>query len=473
MPCVRYIFKARWMNWAGERRGSLIDIILINPPLPRKIASLYVPQSVTSVLPLGLAYLAASLELSEIKVSVVDMQVLGLRGPDVLKIIAEQRPAVVGISSLVSNHGNGMRLAARIRENFPNIKVVMGGPHASFIAEEVLSSGVVDIVSLFESEETLPELMHALLNGRELDSVAGIAYTADRKVYYSNARRPIANLDTLPLPARHLFPIERYQGVAGAAHLITGRGCPFRCIFCSAGAIYGSIYRSRSPAKVVDEIEELVYRYHLTDIFFSDDTFTIDQRRAANICRMIINRKLPITWNCEARVDTVKPDLLRIMKEAGCTGLQFGVESGDNDVLRRSGKGITVDQILYAVNETVLAGINVACSLIIGHPSDTKETIAKTMSLARRLVALGNYKAKVHVKFALFTPLPGTPVYENPERYNLEILTRNWDRYDFSTVVSQIEGMTREEIESAFANACEFQRKSAKQDRGEYDEALS
>jgi radical SAM superfamily enzyme YgiQ (UPF0313 family) len=316
----------------------------------------------------------------------------------------------------------------------------VGGPQATFLVEETLGCSAVDIVVRNEGEETMLELMRHFGNhGPSLDQIRGIAFrNEDTGSICQTPPRPlIADLDDLPLPARHLLRLDCYvkPGV-----VITARGCPSQCIFCAANSMYAHPpYRARAAKHVVDEIEELVKRYGLSSLFIADDTFTLWPNRAIEICDLIMSRGLKLEWTCEARIDTMSTRLAAKLVEAGCIGINYGVETGNYDVMRQIRKGIRLADVEQIVNLSQAAGLDVICSFIIGFPQDTIRTVTETINFARQLESLGaatkrkhnGSRGRVTFQFTLLTPLPGTYVYDHAAELGIRLLTRDWDHYTF------------------------------------------
>lgn len=257
-------------------------------------------------------------------------------------------------------------------------------------------------------------------NGHGLTAISGIAHNGAPRVTGSNVptnssivRNPqrafIENLDTLPLPARDLFDNQAYQEYykktfgQAVTSVMTSRGCPYKCDFCSK-PVFGDVFRARSAANVVDEIED-VLSYGYESIFFQDDCFTLDERRVFNICEEILRRGLNLNWECLSRVDAINLDLLSKMKQAGCRRVFFGIESGNNDVLKIMNKQLTIEQAKRAVELTASSGLKTGAFFILGYPSETDRTVLETIRFATSLPL--NY-----LSFTLPYPIPGTGLYE-------------------------------------------------------------
>ena len=430
-----------------------MDVLLINPPPPSYEPGRGDSDIIISVPPLGLAYIAAVLEEDGFTVRLACMPGERLKRADLEALLRREQPQLIGITSMVNTYNNGLRIASIARRLCPGAAIVMGGPHASFLGEETLAGGQVDAVCRFEGELTMLELARHYLRGEgRLEEIRGIVYRKDGRTKATPERPFIEDLDELPLPARHLLQLESYQYPGS---VITGRGCPFNCAFCAANAISGSRCRMRSTKAVLEELEEIYRRYGLAKIFFLDDTFTVSKARVWEICAGIAERKLPLEWYCESRVNTVDAELLDVMYEAGCRVIQFGVESGNDGILKKINKGISTGQVEQAVETALKRGVKVFCSMIIGHPDDTHETVRDTIRLGEKLLHMAKKLGTVlRISFPVLTPLPGTRVYEDAEDLGLRFLSRNWDRYNFMEPVIETRRLTREDLQNYMMDAC-------------------
>lgn len=423
------------------------DIILVNPP-SIELKNYLAQSSLHATPPLGLGYLASVLRQNGCEVSIIDMEPQNQTSNDIIKKIKNENCSVIGISSFIANHVNGIKLAKAIKDSIPDTTIIVGGPQASFIARDVLAQGCVDVVCRFESEITILELMNAIRSCKDFHSISGISYVKDGSII-DNAQRPlIDDLDSIPFPAWDLFELDKYSkpGV-----VITGRGCPYRCIFCAANAISGAKYRTRSIKNIIDEIEMLYTKYGLKEILFADDTFTVDKQHCIRLCREISAKNFKISWMAEVRANTVDDEVALEMAKAGCVHVQIGAESGDNEVLKYIGKNITTDDIERAVKVYNKHGISVACSFIIGHPYDTKDTIEKTIEFAIKLHKMNSDFVKC--KFSILTPLPGTFIYDNKESLGIRISSNNWDEFTFFNPIIETNNLTSKDIQSLYSRA--------------------
>lgn len=274
----------------------------------------------------------------------------------------------------------------------------------------------------------------------DLTEIQGITYRASGQLIHNNDRTLIENLDSLPFPVRSRIRANKTVGIQ------TSRGCPGQCIFCCAAKLSGGRYRMRSAENVVSEIEE-IYNRGGRKIFFQDDTVTVHIRRLRKIMSMLIEKKLDLVWMAESRVDVISKDsaILKEMKESGCIALQFGVESGSQEILDKLKKNITINQIYTSVRAAIDVGINVMCTFLIGHPFDTPKTILETFEFAKTLIDLGATTA-----LSIVCPYPGTAIREEKEKYKVKIYPTDFKDYNTLTPIMDIECMERKEIKRYF-----------------------
>jgi anaerobic magnesium-protoporphyrin IX monomethyl ester cyclase len=360
--------------------------------------------------PLGLAYLAAVLERDGHQVSVFD---LGLDPSipleDGVAHVAAFGPHLIGISAMTSVYQSALETAILLKASLGR-PVVLGGPHATVYPERVLTeSPVIDYVIRGEGEETLLALVRALDAGsRDLSSIQGLTYRHRGEIVSSPDRPLVADLDGLPLPARHLLDLKRYglrtpEGQPMVT-ILSSRGCPYNCSYCFKG-IVGRTYRQRSPDNIVSEIRAVIEQYGISNFYFIDDLFTVDLRRLQAISDQIIVENLDIRWQCLGRVDRVNAEILHKMYAAGCRRIHFGIESGNEQVLQRIAKGINLGQVRQAVRWAKDAGLQVKGYFMLGLPGDTEVTMQQTVDLA---VELDLDEAM----FSLTTPFPGTRLWD-------------------------------------------------------------
>jgi len=416
-------------------------VTLVNPPYPIS------PHKHMPFPQLGLGYLAAVLEKNGYEVDVIDCQALFIHYDEYKKEISKRKPDLVGFTSITLTYKSALHLVKLTKEIHPNCLTVLGGPHATFWDEEALQECPdLDVVVRNEGEYTLLELVQRLETGKNFDGVKGITYRKNGKILVNPDRPLIEDLDSLPYPARHLWPVAKLREVEDVFYLTTSRGCTSWCDFCQAVRMFGRRYRMRSPKGIVDELEYLNKTYNATQFTFCDDAFTIDPKRIEILCREIIDRNLKIIWNCGTRVDKVTKELLIKMKKAGCVSVWFGVESGSQEVLDNMHKDISTSQTLRAVGWVQDLGLQPVPNVLLGFPGETKETAWKTIRFVQKLCP--NNIAFFNVA----TPLPGTPLYDR-------IKEKGWLRnddfnvYDCMTPVFETPSMNMAELADLYEQA--------------------
>ena len=265
--------------------------------------------------------------------------------------------------------------------------MVFGGPHATHRAREILAANrAVDAVVLGEGEETFLELAGYLAAGNtSLENIRGLALRRGNDVLLTPSREPLADLDNLPLPAAYYDNSFAVDPRRQLEFIITSRGCPAACRFCSSPRFWGKTLRFRSPQSIVDEIRFIRDKYGLLYFSMRDDTFTADRERVMAFCRLLLREKIYILWNCQSRVNAVDAEMLLMMKRAGCECVQFGVESGSRSVLKELGKSITPEQVKAAALAVRQAGINLSIYLITGVPGETEEDLKATCRLIEEI----------------------------------------------------------------------------------------
>jgi anaerobic magnesium-protoporphyrin IX monomethyl ester cyclase len=373
---------------------------------------------------LGLGYVAAALERRGDSVRILDMAFHG--GPDrkISAQIAEAHPDVVGITAQTPYYSKALKIARLVKSWNPACPVVLGGAHASILTADSLADPAIDIVVRGEGDITIVDLVNCLEAGGKLDEVRGISFKRDGVIIHNEQRAFISDLDSLDMPAWHLFEMDKYRArIEGrkVAPVMSSRGCPFKCIFCYRGPAAGKTFRGRNPEKIVAEIEYLHRKYQIGDILFVDDIFTLNKQRAERICDLLIEKNLPLTWRCQSRADCLSLDLLKKMKRAHCIDISMGIESGNEKILETTGKAITKEKVREGFRLIREAGLSSSASFIIGLPGDTTETVKETIQFAREL----------NPNFAIFyaaMPYPGTELAKIVQT-NGGRLPEDWDAY--------------------------------------------
>jgi radical SAM superfamily enzyme YgiQ (UPF0313 family) len=419
-----------------------MKICLISPPYNSAVKSVV---GVSSP-PLGLAYIASVLRQSH-EVKIIDSNILNYTIGDVERELRSFNPDVVGITSVTPSIYEAYKVAETAKRVSGDCKVVLGGPHASFMPRQTMEEcEYIDIIVRGEGEETTRELIENIERGAPLNEVKGITFREKNEIIDAEPRPFIKNIDDIPFPSRDLLPMPLYKfnGVKYTT-MLTSRGCPFKCSFCSSSRLFGGYWRGRSPENVLEEMKIVYEEYGIRNIEFMDDTFTLNQERAERICDGIIKQGWDISWGASSRVDTLSKKLVEKMKKAGCWIIFLGIESGSQKILDAIGKGITLEQAKEAVKILKDAGIQVLGSFIIGFLQDTKETIKETIKFAKSLNL--NY-----AEFSILTPYPGTPIFDYAKKHGI-LLTEDWSKYTAVEPIIKIEGASEKEIKALFQKA--------------------
>jgi radical SAM superfamily enzyme YgiQ (UPF0313 family) len=425
-----------------ERRleEATVKVAVIAPPYPLEEAP---------APPLGVTYVAAAFEAAGAEVRVLDYIVSRYSPEKLRREIEAFRPDLVGSTSVTMNFPAAAEIVETAKAIRPSAVTAMGGPHVTFDAENTLRTYPgIDLLVLGEGERTVAEFLPLTHDREAWSQVKGIAFLEDGRFVRTGARELIQDLETIPRPARHLLPVSRYQALGFPVSIITSRGCPYQCIFCQGRRMVGHRVRYRNPMSVVDEIEE-VLAYGFTRINVADDLFLSNKARARAICEEILRRDLRFGWSAFVRANIIDADVLRLMREAGCDSVSFGIESGSPEMLKRIRKRITLDQGRRAAEICRDVGLTAHASFMVGLPGESPETLRETQAYADSL--------KIIYGYHFLAPLPGTTVREEIDRYDLEILTNDWSLYDANRPIVQTSKVSAVEIQ-AFVD--EFEEKS-------------
>jgi len=415
-----------------------LKILLIQPP-PRNIQKedIIVP-------PLGIAYLAAVLEKKGHNVGIIDGFAEGLDYQTLENRIKDFVPDIVGITGMTPVIDNAFRTVKAARKYAKHI--IMGGPHASMVRKNIFEQAPeIDFSIQGEGETSISMLVDAIDKGSNISSIPGLI-TRD---FENPPACYIENLDSLPLPARHLLPNDKYRYILSKGKVTTifsSRGCPYHCIFCDK-TVFGSKWRARSSENVLEEIELVVRDLGVKSIVFYDDLFTVKKDRVVEICKGILDRDLDIEWKAEGRVNIVDEETLKWMKKAGCSMIAYGVESGNQKGLDYLNKGTKVEQIRNAFELTQKAGIKPMGYFVLGIPVETYEEEIGTIEFAKEIKA-------AYAQFSVLSPTPGTKLYDdvikmgwyreidaqNPMDKDLKrpaIINENWDEIKLNKILRE------------------------------------
>jgi anaerobic magnesium-protoporphyrin IX monomethyl ester cyclase len=322
------------------------------------------------------------------------------------------------------------KVARFVKECGSTIKVVFGGHHSSAMAEQIVRNLPVDVVVVGEGEETFEEVLRTWENNGDIHDIKGLVFMEGDTVVKTAERPPLQNLDSLPFPIRGdisgnrtvaaIFPFPlpqlkykgKYIGSRTYASIATSRGCPYKCQFCSVATFWGTTYRMRSPGNVVDEIEILAEKHGAQHINFLDDIFTVEPERVIEICREILRRGIEVTWDSMTRVDSVNEDMAYWMRKSGCMFTSFGIETGDDIVMKNINKKINNERVIRAFDIFRKQGIATVALMMVGNPGETRASINESKKLLRRIRPNLTVAAKAEV-------MPATELYERATRAGL------------------------------------------------------
>lgn len=340
--------------------------------------------SYISLLPTGLCYLQSTLREAGHDAWLANFS--GWTERNIQAKLKAIKPALVGISQWTHNRHESLQLARMVRRVLPQCLIIMGGGHATFRWYEMLApDSPLDAIVIGEGEETLLELSDRVSRGEPWQDIAGIACRRDGTPRLNQPRPQLTDLDLVPFAARHLHHSIGVDCQLQAEFIVTARGCPSACTFCSSPSFWVRKVRFRSPQNVVDEILFLRDQYGLIYFSLRDDTFSADRRRTMEICRLLIERHAGIVWNCQSRVTTLDEELLVMMKRAGCECIQLGVESGSPAILSMLDKAITPPQVERAAALIRKVGMHLSVYLISDVPGETGQDLDETIALMERI----------------------------------------------------------------------------------------
>lgn len=428
---------------AAEQDRAPIDALLINPPWISNDHNIWHGIK-ASMPPLGLLSIAAFAERAGFTVRILDLHVERWTIAQFEDYLRTIRPRVAGITMMTATAIAANRVAQIVRRHHENATIVVGGVHAESMPTECLRNSAIDIVVRGDGEETFNQL----LAGVARHSIRGISYRRGNNAVHNPAADVIADLDSLPMPAYHLVPMDKYHPALGAyrklpaVNMLMTRGCPGKCTFCNSAETQ---LRARSADLVVEEIALLRRTYGIREIQFYDDTFTVLRKNCLRFCRLMKERKLGVSWTAFVRCDCFNAEMAKALKEAGCHQVMFGVESGDDEILRNIRKPIDKARTLEAIRLAKRFKLEVRATFMLGNPGETVESMQRTI----------DYAVSLDPDLALFnitTPYPGTQMFAwAKERGYLE--TEDWGQYELSNTIMRLPTVTYNEIREAYDRA--------------------
>ena len=392
--------------------------------IPIRVLLIYPPsKQVHQDFPMGMLMLAAVLEKAGHEVHLLDSCAVKKRRSieDIVSFATDLKPDVIGMTLLTPTVRESYKLAAELKAK--GFKVIAGGPHATLVPEEVISRDF-DAVVLGEGEPVVEQAVKAIMGQIPKDSVAGLVYkNSQNQAVYTSPREPLADIDSLPFPARHLVDMSEYgitNGQMPKANIFSSRGCPALCSFC-AGGLFGKRFRFRSSKNIIEEMLAVHQAYGTQEFHFVDDAMTVNRERIREFCKSLIELRLPVRWSIMTRVDTIDEDLLGLLSKAGCMQIEYGVESGHPETLKKIHKPHTVEMVRKIIPLTAQYKIKPYVFFILGFPWESADDIQVTFDLMKELAP---YIECFHPAVAsIIIPFPGTEIYDKyKDKYGCE----NW-----------------------------------------------
>jgi len=420
-------------------------VLLVYPPISKEERySSAIGSAGGRQMPLGVFYLASSLRQRGHQVAVIDGEAENLTAADILQRAERFQPGLVGISTTTVAFHRALEVAQELKRHRRDLPIVLGGPHVSSNLSHGMSFPEFDFAIVGEGEKSLADLADALERGTDLASVASLAYRKGGELIVNPTAPRVDDLDAVPFPAYDLAadlslytpPPCNYKKLP-AANVITSRGCPNQCTFCDR-SVFGQLLRQRSAENVAAEIEHLWNEYHVREIAFVDDTFTLRPQRIRDLFGILDRKNIAFPWTCMSRVSAVDEDLLKFMRDHGCWHISFGIESGNEEILKRIKKKISLEQARRVIGWCAKLGIRTKGFFIVGHPGETLETIDESIREA--------LKMKLDdVVVTINTPIPGSPQYkEAAENGTLDVT--DWSKFNYWRPVFVPHGLTREQL---------------------------
>tara|TARA_B100000315_G_scaffold260721_1_gene324441 strand:- start:220 stop:1611 length:1392 start_codon:yes stop_codon:yes gene_type:complete len=412
-----------------------MKLTLINPPPFRKVEKWDIPDYPQ----VGTGYLASSLRKAKITdFTIIDAKLERLNIKDVLKRVKDLSPNIVGLSAMTHEIGQAAIIANEIKKSLPICKIIIGGVHLSAIPEDTMKSfKVFDLGLIGEAEKTLPNLMDCLSNEGNLSKICGLIHWDNGNLIKNLPASVPEELDSIPFPAWDLFPKAKEYP------LLYTRGCPFKCNFCMR--FHGDKVRSRSPENLVEEMEKIVLDYSPKEFWFIDETFGLYKKNVFALMDLIQKKKLhsKTKWWAATRVSVATFELLDKMKESGCYKVGFGIESGNETILKNSKKNMSIKKSISLIDYCKKIGMLTEAYFIIGHPCETRKTIKDTINLSVRL------NADI-TAFGIMVPYPKTEIFDMVQKGegNYKLISTNWGDYNKQIGGAiELKNITRSELE--------------------------
>ncbi len=409
-------------------------IIFIQPPWAEVYGNFHHAAKVGNAYPpLGICYLAAIAREKGFAVRIIDAEMEGKGIADCVRETAAYQPDLICLSSTTPIYHLTLRLAQELKKQL-DTPILCGGAHVTVMPEmSVQGHPEIDYAIYGEGEITFREFLEYQFESREgPENIHGLIWRdAEGAIKLNQPRSLISDLDSLPLPERGCLDLDKYQwsvpgkGMVRFTTIMTSRGCPFSCIFCSCHTVFGKRVRLRAISKVLDELEQLVKEFNISHFAFIDDTLTMNHERVRELCSGIRERQLQITWEGWTRANTVDAEILKVMRDAGFVRISFGIESGNPEILAGLKKGVKLEDYKKAYAAAAAAEIETRGSVMLGHPNETRRTAMDTLKFIRKL------KHCQQMYINIVTPYPGTELYQlaHDSQAGMKLLTSDFSQY--------------------------------------------
>ncbi len=400
--------------------------------------------------PLGICYLSSVLKREGHSTKIIDAEIEDKSLNDILAETKNFNPDLIGFTCTTPLFSVAWKIAEKIKEKV-DTPLLVGGPHVTVLPDNsVKPDGPFDYAICGEGERTIVNFVNALSNGnKNLSKVNGLIFKDESGRVIKNPPAPYENIDEIPWPDRKALMLEKYtwsipgRGIERFSTLLTERGCPFSCTFCSAHTVFGKKIRYRDINDVVNEIEYLVYDLKITHLNLIDDTLTINRKRVIELCNEIMKRKINFTWEGWTRANTIDDELVRIMKKAGFVRVSFGIESGSPEILKSIKKEVKLPEIVNAFKIMKKYGIETRGSVMLGNAYETRKTVNETLRFIRDL------KNCDQMFINIATPYPGTELYDQAVRGDggIVLLEKDFSKYKrYGNAVIKVNDLLPEDL---------------------------
>lgn len=396
--------------------------------------------------PLNLAFLAAIAENSGHDVKIIDGEAQDISSEKMVELTAAFNPDIIGITATTPFYHIAVDLAKELKKEITEIPIIIGGPHITVLKEKAFFP-CFDYAFIGEADKSWPLFLELYKDDKDISAVKGLLFRKGGNILFTGDADPVYDLDSIPPPARHLLQMDKYtigtmEGTKKFTTIMSVRGCPFKCIFCST-KVFGSRFRKRSPRLVVDEIKSIIDKYGIRHFMFLDDTLTLEKNHILTICDLIYKEKLNITFEGSTRANLVDEEIISRMAKAGLIRLSFGLESVDMNIRKIMRKEVPLESYIVANKLTNKYGIETLNSCMIGLPGETLETVKNTLSFLR-----DSHEIK-QANISIAVPYPGTELYEMAKRgdYGLKLLVDDFSQFRrYNSAVMSVGDLSPEEL---------------------------